>query len=319
MKLALDLQDYLTGCRRYMYAGRNRIDRGDYPVDLLFTLENCQEYYSPRDAEGLPQRRYRNIGVRYNPTRIAAYGLSSYSRYLKLGAKEDLQTFLQTADWFCSREKGLYFYDFDWAGVKAPWISCMSQGEALSVLSRAYLVTKDARYLDACSRAVVPLMSPLEAGGVVSKLPSGDPFLEEYPGEASQAKHVLNGFLYALIGLSDFSSVAPDHPGTAHLKQYLQSLGRNLYYWNGGGWSIYDLQYLYGARENYATPAYHNLHAAQLRHLGERSGERYLKAMAEIWLQSSHSIYRRCRALQKKVAYRYHMSSKQKQAAAQGG
>ncbi|MBF4232141.1 D-glucuronyl C5-epimerase, partial [Vibrio anguillarum] len=53
-----------------------------YPICLNFTLENNRFYYNLLDDNGIPYRFYQSVGVQYNPTRIAAYGLAHFNRYI---------------------------------------------------------------------------------------------------------------------------------------------------------------------------------------------------------------------------------------------
>lgn len=75
------------------------------------------------------------------------------------------------------------------------------QGHGLSLLSRAYLHTKDVGYLSACQAALPLFEKEAPVGGIVNHL-FGHPWYEEYP--TTPGSYVLNGFMYSLIGLHDF-------------------------------------------------------------------------------------------------------------------
>jgi hypothetical protein len=105
--------------------------------------------------------------------------------------------------------------------MHAPWISAMAQGQAMSVLVRAYSQTHDRAQLDAAVRALGPFASTVDAGGVTDDW-DGATWYEEYP--VADPQHVLNGFEFTLLGLHDlapYSTTADDlwRRGVAGLAQ----------------------------------------------------------------------------------------------------
>jgi len=95
----------------------------------------------------------------------------------------------------------------------------MSQGHALSVLSRAYIQTKDEKYIHAAIKGLQLFKNPLfddkdkenevvssdnivrQQTGVSSMFLNQFVWFQEYPTEPNT--FVLNGFMYSLIGLYD--------------------------------------------------------------------------------------------------------------------
>ena len=87
----------------------------------------------------------------------------------------------------------------------------------MSVLTRAYLLTRQEEYLSAASRALSLFHFPtyrskveigVEGGslGVTSKFMGQQVWYEEYPTEPST--FILNGFMYSLFGLYDLWQTA---------------------------------------------------------------------------------------------------------------
>ena len=300
-KHAKDILEYFAGADAFGF-NEAALAGWAYPVDLEFTLQREQEHYSPKDESGLPVRVYRTAGLQYNPTRIAGYGLAHYNRLVSSGAEPSRIEFLRAADWFAAAPDGLWRYDFAWNDLRPGWLSCMAQGEGISVLVRASALTGEERYLARALQAAVPFRQTISAGGVRSLVAGRWPFLEEYPSSAPA--HVLNGFLFAMNGIHDLMRLESDAGESVGFDELLESLERNLPSWDLGYWSAYDLAVGPASRRNVATVAYHRLHIAQLRYLGAVTHSRALVAMADHWTACAASLASRVRALTGKVLYR---------------
>jgi hypothetical protein len=296
-----DVAHYVSGSAEFEL-NESALRSWAYPVSFEFTLEHETRFYSPKDAAGLPLRVYKSVGSQYNPTRIAAYGLAHFNRYLASSGSECRETFMKTADWFAAAGDGRWSYHFDWNDLNAPWISCMTQGQGISVLARAYHLTGEAKYLESARMALTPLRRPLSMGGVRSRLDDASEFLEEYPSSAPV--HVLNGFLFALIGIYDLMRLEPGFGPSAGFDELVQSLESNIGKWDLGYWSAYDVSTgAYGIR-NATTMAYHRLHITQLRFLGTMLNRAVLRDTADRWDAQSKSVAHRLRALASKLLYR---------------
>lgn len=273
-----------------------------YPLDLEFTLTDRHKYYAPLDERGIPQRRYETVGVQYNPTRIAAFGLAHWNRFSVAGNDADRETFLRAANWFMESDDARWCYHFDWGELQAPWISCMAQGEGISILTRAYTLTGDARFVEQALRAAEPFAIAVHDGGVRSRIDGRWEFLEEYP--VAQPAHTLNGFLYALVGICELERVSPGAAAGAGLEPLVATLASQWHRWDLGYWSAYDLHLARGASRNAATVAYHNIHISLLSHLAVQFASPELKACAAAWDGYTRSLPNRIRALASKIRYR---------------
>lgn len=134
----------------------------------------------------------------------------------------------------------------------------MTQGEGISVLVRAYMLTQDPVYLEAARRALGPMQKPLKDGGTCRVVPEGF-LLEEVP--ADDYKAILNGWVFALFGLYDYLLVEDSSEVRQMLKKSLGALVAYLPSYSAGYWSYYDLS------GHLASPFYHRLHIAQLEAL----------------------------------------------------
>ena len=144
-----------------------------------------------------------------NPITIAQLGLGSLQ--LRDSDSRWLEVARHAAVWVADNldEMGLLAFHFSMPHtfrLVAPWSSSMAQGEAVSLLVRAGGLFHDRDY-DACgARAMRSLLDP--AGGLVTATPEGS-VLQEYP--TSPPAHVLNGWIFSLWGLYDYSLAGNDH------------------------------------------------------------------------------------------------------------
>ncbi|KAA3681462.1 heparosan-N-sulfate-glucuronate 5-epimerase [Paragonimus westermani] len=153
---------------------------------------------------------------------------------------------------------------------------------------RVYNCTGNSDYLTSAGLALLPYTKPVSNGGVLSHVfgQLAFPWYEEYPTEPGY--HVLNGFMYSLIGLYDFSQVSLSQDLTSKAEQLwragLQTLSVILPLFDSGSGSFYDLSHvlppLYHpvlasqdwisqVGPNRARWSYHALHIQQLRLLGK--------------------------------------------------
>ena len=130
--------------------------------------EKLNRLISSFDEKGVPlNSTYIDVNdskLYYYPISIGQYGLGVYHGYIKDKSQEKQRLFLNIADWFVenakqSKELGAYWLtevpkpEFN---VHQPWPSAFSQSRALSILLRAYQITKDKTYLDLSSLALIP-------------------------------------------------------------------------------------------------------------------------------------------------------------------
>lgn len=299
IKVLQDVQKFILGTSDYSFIQH---PSSIYPIDLAFTLDCERFYYSQKDDDGIPVKHYSSVGTHYNPTRVAAYGLAHYNRYLLTNTKDSKNFFFKCADWFLSNKQALYYYNFDWHTLKAPWISCMSQGEAASILVRGYLVSSNKNYLEHAELSLEPFFLSIKEGGVASTLSDGSLFLEEYPSK--NPPHVLNGFLYALIGLYEFARVSGSVKHFDLFRTLVESLQQNISIWDIGKWSLYEDPKI-SVMENWCTPSYHNLQITQLLWLNEKTPSEYIGKMISHWIKGSDSLNIRLRALVHKSVFRF--------------
>ncbi|QPK81693.1 hypothetical protein G7Y41_02330 [Schaalia sp. ZJ405] len=161
--------------------------------------------------------------------------------------------------------------------MDVPWVSGMAQGMVLSVLSRMYDITHDDKY--------IPLMREIFQSFSVQKSTEGHWFtnlmkcpdsssecmyFEEYPAAVdSQNTHVVNGHMYAIIGLYDYYRITKDALAASYINagSYAQLHSLDLYR-NPGAPSYYAMTN-FGHKTWGAPEKYHEGVIAELRFIAE--------------------------------------------------
>jgi heparosan-N-sulfate-glucuronate 5-epimerase len=194
--------------------------------------------------------------------------------------------FRHLADWLLAeREPGaggcLWRTDFAVPkyGLFPGWISAMAQGQAISVLLRAHALSGESPYLEAAREALEPMLIQVSEGGVQSTL-DGVAVLEEYP--TAEPSAVLNGWIFALIGVHELASVDGDERARELFESSAAGLVALLPRYDIGWWSVYSLQ-RHGGRRDLAKPFYQRLHADLLEALALICPAPELRDYAERW------------------------------------
>jgi hypothetical protein len=172
--------------------------------------------------------------------------------------------------------------------TSATWLSALTQGNAISVLMRAYQLTKDTTFLQVARRAVRTFELEICDGGVAASLSNNGVFFEEvasYP-----AAHVLNGYILALFGLYDYVTTTGDIHIDELIKRSLTTLHALIDEFDIGYWSCYDLRF-----RNPSPLFYQALHVTLLEALARFSGCQHCAALAVRWDSYQHSRTSRLR------------------------
>jgi len=223
------------------------------------------------DKEGIPIVDYgEKIGIQYNPVTVSQYALAQYQAYLRMNRETFKERFLSQANWLVrnAQQKGnftVWEYCFNWSDFRAtaPFVSAMAQGEGLSVLARAYLLTRNVTYIEVAETSMKSFEVEMNLGGVRYTDYSGIWF-EEYADTDTPSSKVLNGFIFSLLGLYEYSFVTNSSTGYALFREGIQTLLANLNRYDTGSWSLYDLLH-----HNLASLDYHKLHVELLKTLHE--------------------------------------------------
>jgi len=151
-----------------------------------------------------------------------------------------------------------YLFQFD--GGAPPWTSGLSQGTGLQVLARAYSRFKEPADLTAAQQALGIFETP-PPQGVRVKTPAGVIYAEY---TYAPSDRILNGFIQALVGLYDYTSITQDPLGLSLFEAGDAEARVLVPHYDTGAWSLYD-------QFGESNLNYHELLAEFLQHLCERS------------------------------------------------
>jgi hypothetical protein len=254
-----------------MFAGKSYSHR-DQSLGKHFVPGRLSGYYNDLsgkiewpdlvDQAGLPLDRSRGGKFVYHPIVLLQKALGHWDCWLgsQRRSAQHLASFLQIARWAldCQDENGGWEV-WPRVGISGalPY-SAMAQGEAMSVLVRAFSATDEEAYLDGARRALTPMLTPLEQGGT-GWYTSDGLVLEEVPFRVPRT--ILNGWIFALYGLHDLTIADDFREAKEALAAALSALLANLHTYDAGFWSFYDTS------GTLASPFYHRLHIAQLEAL----------------------------------------------------
>ena len=268
------------------------------------------DYPGQFDAGGIPMLDYRgHVGLQYNPIAIAQYALGNYNRYRWDGDERRRATFLTVCDWLADNLRpnaaGLevWTHEFDWeyrTPLSKGWYSCLSQGQAISALVRAHLLTEDSKYLSAATRALIAFQTPVEAGGVSYWDEAGNVWFEETV--VDPPTHILNGFIWASWGMYDLWLHTGDEAAGELWREGVRTLRLHLDRFDIGYWSLYDEAGL--ALSNAASGFYHALHIVQLRILYRLTQDPVFRDRADRWDAYRNSAFGRRRAWLHKAVFK---------------
>jgi heparosan-N-sulfate-glucuronate 5-epimerase len=275
---------------------QNYHPQGDY---LKFSQKIYQMERIKFDEQGVPMVFYYNK-YEYNPVTTAQMALTEYGKYVTTKSEESYRKFIQLADTLVTAQgtDGALRYNFAYEAkhlrtkYSPGWVSAMAQGQALSVYSRAYYLTKDEKYLNAGKAAFKFLMIPKSRGGVLTNLQTLGKqykpyfFFEEYVTKIDN--YTLNGFMFTLLGIYDWSKISTvndygQKEAGRMFKEGLKSLLVVLPMYDIGGFTAYDLSHITMKQQPHVVAGYHSIHIYQLHALYTITKEQKLRYYAQKW------------------------------------
>lgn len=226
-----------------------------YPSNLI-EKTNWQGFV---DDNGIIKNKLTSGDLIYFPIAIAQKALGHYDLYLMNGSDKDKSEFLNSCDFLISimNEKGLIE---TWHKQKRDVInnySSMTQGQVVSIFSRAFQLTNDEKYTKAALQAAKCLFEESEEK-ITVQLKYGLSF-SEMPNNSNSI--VLNGWIFTLWGLMDLQYICPSVELSKFIDSALDSLIKSLHFFDNGYWSMYD------NKNTICSPFYHRLHINQLKAL----------------------------------------------------
>lgn len=226
----------------------------------------------------------------YHPVLILETAISLLNHYKRVNRDEHLEKAQKYIERLMMESKDIngaiffpYPFDFELHELKdktnllkAPWYSGMAQGEALTVLSRLFEITKEERYKKYADQVFKSFLTFREADKIwISEIDEKGYFwIDEYPSE-SNCK-ALNGFMFAIFGLYDYWRVFESKESLGLLNASLTTIKNYLdKYRNINSLSYYCL----GHKKKSAT--YHKVHIGQLKMLYKITDDKFFQEMAK--------------------------------------
>ncbi|SEK29849.1 D-glucuronyl C5-epimerase C-terminus [Nonomuraea pusilla] len=242
--------------------------------------------------DGIPLSTY-DFGTFQYPVEVAQYGMENYSKWVTTGQESYRAKAETVARWLLEHQDDAggwpvpfaYSYREGLAGeLRAGWYSGMAQGIGAAFLAKMRARTGETRYGDAALRALRPLRTEVARGGVLRRFEDRFDWFEEYP--TPTPTHVLNGHLFALIGVHDVGELTGDAAAKDMFRRGLATLDRMLPLYDLSSRTSYDLLHYTRTPATAPNPArwsYHSLHVTQLSALNAITGGRY-RAIEQRWL-----------------------------------
>jgi hypothetical protein len=258
---------------------------GDYYQDFRPILGIVESgHHGELDRMGVPRVLYPSQGLFYNATTISQYALANASAAIR-GDAERKSRLRVLCDWLVQEQQtqgdgtGLWLMAFDnpkYSWLRAPWSSALAQGQAVSALLRGAELLDDRGYSDAACSAYEALHGRRTSLSLVDET-GPELWYEEYP--AVRPLHVLNGHVYALLGVLDFARAFDDEVAHARWRRAVTTLSARLGEYDLGYWSAYDLL----TKEPVDHHYHKNIHIPQLRILHGLGGGAAFAACADRW------------------------------------
>jgi hypothetical protein len=231
----------------------------------------------------------------YNPVAISQAAIAYFDRWhsaeeTPAQAEQDRKSFFNQVNWLMANQQpdGLWLFRFHWSHLKRPWWSAMAEGQAMSVLLRAYWVTGADAYLVAARKALSTFDRLSSERGVSSLVIVKYRQLtvyQEYLPAHDYHDNVLNGWIFALAGLYEYAIYTGDPTALYDLvaaDRGLPAVRFLLPWYDTGKWSYYALDsFTATTRGPRAHQAYHVLHILQLRWLHSITGDPLMRAYAD--------------------------------------
>jgi heparosan-N-sulfate-glucuronate 5-epimerase len=141
----------------------------------------------------------------YNPCQVAEYAIICHDSYILKNQDKYKSSFKIHLDWLCENAVKVsgtgvcWYYHYDSDNEMAPWGSCISQGIAISALLRGYQQFEEDKYLEKALQSFELMNRPVKERG----FRYSDSEYKLWYEEDNFQRHILNGHIYALLGIYD--------------------------------------------------------------------------------------------------------------------
>jgi len=279
---------------------------------FLHKLFNKHYFRMLIDEKGIPINDYGYIngvyvGRQRSIVAVAEKGLDYWNKY-QLGATNDRvllsydwekypenkenipknatsarRMFLNCADWLLEHatscgDYSIWKYRYlSFYNVKPGCRSSQAQAEGIQLLMRAYKLKGNHKYLKCAEQSVLAFYVSVENGGVTDKnLPDGW-WYDKFADIGCKRPKVLNGMMFALLGLYDFYERANNNDAKLLFDRGIIALKNSLSKYDAVNWSYYN------RLGKLASDHYHKIHIWQLDLLHNITNEPIFKKYYFRW------------------------------------
>lgn len=244
------------------------------------------------DKDGIPYVLYGYyrgfyIGKQRSPVAISQKALEYYENFKKYNKIEDKKSLLNCVKWILENGKKnndcvFLEYDFPWPmyDLEKPWRSGMAQGLAIQALVKAHKISKEKKFLDYAKLLLDSFYVDVKDGGITLKNNEGW-WYEEFASKNAKMSKVLNGMMFALLGIYDYYNYTNDEKAKFLFEKGCSGLIKELPKFDYDGFSFYDLL---------GNPAhkYHQIHIELLEKLYNITKEKIFKEYSDKWKKTSY-------------------------------
>ena len=259
---------------------------GKFYQDFTGAFEHFeQRYFGDFDRNGIPMYGFGKDAY-YNQIFIIQYGLISHDFIIDGEDIESNTRKLKSCVAWMEKKEEDYGDTIIWRndfpnkryGLKPGWISGMYQGQAMSLYLRyGQMFGEETKYIEKAKRVYDFFEVDYRDGGVKRFDSRNNLWFEEYPSE--KPSFVLNGYIYALLGIYDLWRVTGEAEIKTKIDQCIQTLQDSLHLYDSGYWSIYDQ-----LKKELATRYYHkNIHIPLMDIMHKLSGEEVFLKYKQRW------------------------------------
>lgn len=260
------MKDFLHKFRQYFlsnpdYWKLTQLEIKDFfpAYPLSFSDRLHMDHYVDFDSNGIPMFRSKSGELVHFITGMCSYGFANWEMFLKTGNAQYADKVIDIADYLIKSiewiDGSAMLYDYESDSRNSPGVACaMNQGEAISILVRAYSFSKDLKYLKSAEDLFCAFNKSYGNAGVKISIQNSIWFLEG-------GKKILNGHIYALLGLYDLSKISNDNKVKKLFNEGIKSVKEFLPNFDSGFWSWYWIN----NPKYMASAMYHNLHICQLK------------------------------------------------------
>lgn len=266
-----------------------------YPVTREITEDELKQYF---DEKGLAvtlyhdERVYHPVDLVWNMMLLAdSYDTTKNSRYWNM-LEANLKYALDGSELDSSGARW-FVYRFDHSHndmhMRAPWVSAMSQGMMLSIISRMYDHHPSEELKQYANEIFESFLAKRKVGNfwVTNEVPCPDTasipclFLEEYPIDDKET-HVINGHIYAMLGLHDYYRMTKNSQAKDLFERSAHAIAHSFTtYRNPGAPSFYAISSF--GKETWGTPeSYHMGVIKELESLTKITGDSLYQQQAAI-------------------------------------